>query len=624
MSSDSVLTSLFFKRKIGDYNIDTLSVGGVEVFMDNGIPYPVDFDATSNDIISLNGLWDFRIAGGTEDEVSVPHSFNTLGSPLEKYEGEFFYRKSFIVDEKKQERIYRLCCEGVSICSKIIINGKEIAANDDGYNAFYADLTPFLVSGNNTIEIEGNNIPATHITPIKQFEGHKAGWKVYAGITRSVYIEILPVNYIFYVRPSVDGKSIKCRIIAKGKVEEIKAELSYRGKSVDNGIFLCRYVNGFSFCDIVFDNVISGFWNKNNNELYKIKIADRYEEKTVSFANRSFRVDGDRLDFNGENFIAKGVCVHEENIEKGISLNADDIAKLYSLPVELNCNFVRLVHYPHSKESLSFLQKNGLLCWSEIPNYQAGLGMVQKVFDKSLEIKSKGKKLKEIVDAVKSTDQLCDKYYVENCMRQLARMVISKINYPCIVVWGVGNECYSYTPAAEKILQILKNTILRFDKSRLIGYAAFTIPKISARLEKSFRVFDIVAANEYYGWYYGKFSDAEKYWRRLSKYKKPMLITETGSDAAYQSSGIDLKNKNANSEDWQCSMINEHLRLVDKAGGLCGVCIWQLKDCFCEEYGPNDIVPYCNPKGLVSNTYQKKKAFTLVKNSYCRGIKDEK
>ena len=95
-----------------------------------------------------------------------------------------------------------------------------------------------------------------------------------------------------------------------------------------------------------------------------------------------------------------------------------------------------------------------------------------------------------------------------------------------------------------------------------------------------------------------------------------MLCTETGSDARLGVQGVDLPGRNANSEDYQARLLSRHIRLQGDVPAYCGTCIWALKDFYCEEYGAEDLVPYFNPKGLVSADYRKKKAFAAVAELY--------
>jgi Beta-galactosidase/beta-glucuronidase len=449
--------------------------------------------------------------------------------------------------------------------------------------------------------------------PLKQFENHKAGWKVYAGITRSVKLEILPKNYIFYAKVESSNEKIKCQVISQGDIKNLHCKLVDDGKILAQANFSSQQIDDYSKFEVSFNNLNLESWSQTNPKLYTIEFDSKQEKKTVKFGVKSFVAKNSQLTFNNEKFILKGVCIHEEDIKKGSCLNLKDISNLYSYPVDLGCNFVRLVHYPHSENVFNFLDKNGLLSWCEVPNYQAGLGLIQKVFGKSIEISGKKKGIKETLETFATTNQFLDEEYIQNTMLSIAKMVISKFNRASISVWGVGNECYSFTPASGKILKLLKKTVEDFDKTRLVGYAAFTIPFITPIFEKSFKIFDIVTANEYYGWYYGNFDDAKKYWKSLSKFKKPMFITETGSDSRVDSDDIDLINKNKNSQKYQIDMLNAHFNLINDVKGFCGTCVWMIKDCFCEEYGEKDIVPFCNPKGLISKDYKKKNAYIFVK-----------
>ena len=62
-------------------------------------------------------------------------------------------------------------------------------------------------------------------------------------------------------------------------------------------------------------------------------------------------------------------------------------------------------------------------------------------------------------------------YYVE-----LARMIERDFNHPSVAFWGIGNECWSFTPQAAKTLRKLKSFVASLDESRIAAYAMMAMP----------------------------------------------------------------------------------------------------------------------------------------------------
>jgi len=613
-----------YRRKVR-VKLPLRDVDGIPVLIQNGLPYPSGFAFTGNPKTDLNGEWLFGIGNILLDrgiflkKVHVPVSFNTFGSEYQDYRGTFSYVKRFYADVAP-DRLYRLCFKGVGGRCGVYLNGQKLCGNTDSYQPFYCDATGALKTGENTLIVTGDNTPSETTLPPKQFEGHKPGWHLYAGITRSVELEALPLRYCVNLRVSAGEHAISGGVVYAGNPGGCTIRLLDGERILAETRLVLHESDGFSAAEFAFeqpDNIET--WTQKTPKLYMLEAKTDEETVRVSTGFRKWSRGQERIFLNGEPFTVRGVCLHEEDIALGASLTKQAAARNLDLARSLGCNFVRMAHYPHADEAFDYCDENGLCCWCEIPNYQAGLGLVQMLFGKS-EQRKKRFSLRAVRKGVLRTRQMLNETYLTDAGTQLAKMVIRNQNRPCVAFWGVGNECFSYTPASRNALRFLRDTVRLIDPERFVGYAAFTAPPITLRLEKSFRVFDFVCANEYYGWYYGEMDDCAAFWSALAKkYHKPMLCTETGSDAKRGAQGVDLPGRGANSEAYQTRLLSRHIRLCEEIPGYCGTCIWALKDFLCEEYGVGDLVPYFNAKGLVSSDYRKKEAFDAVAGLYRRG-----
>lgn len=599
-------------------------LGGIPLLIQNELPYPSYFSFTSNTIIDLSGDWQFGVGSVLAKKdlplktVQIPVSFNTFGSELAEYQGPFSYVRRFNMDAV-EDRLYRLCFKGVGGCCSVYLNDKKLCDNTDSYQPFYCNATGALQAGENVLIVVGDNTPTETTLPPRQFEGHRPGWHLYAGVTKGVLLEALPADYCVNLRVSAVNHTLSGSAVFAGRPQRCEIRLSDGGRTIAEQELVLFGHDDYSTAKFTFDR-LSGIepWSPESPKLYTLEAQTEAENVCISVGFREWSVENAALKLNGKPFCVRGVCLHEEDVALGASLDKRAVARNLDLARELGCNFVRLAHYPHSDEALDYCDEKGLCCWSEIPNYQAGLGLVQLLFGKSERLK-KRITLCAVRQGILGTRQLVDERYLTDAGVQVAKMVIRNQNRPSVTFWGVGNECYSFTPASRDALHFLRDTVRLFDPARFVGYASFTAPTITRRFEKSFQVFDFVCANEYYGWYYGKAEDCGAFWNALQKkYRKPMLCTETGSDARQGAQGVDLIGRKANSEDYQASLLSRHIRLKDDVPMYCGTCVWALKDFYCEEYGEGDIVPYFNAKGLVSSDYRKKKAFAAVAGSYSK------
>ncbi|HWP22093.1 MAG TPA: glycoside hydrolase family 2 TIM barrel-domain containing protein [Candidatus Cryosericum sp.] len=595
---------------------------GIPVLLQNGLPYPGSFSRTSNPVLHLDGTWRFAPGSVLENpalplkEVQIPFSFNNFGSELASYQGLFSFVKTFHLDAV-EEGLYRLCLKSVGGRCSVYLNGRKLCDSTDSYQPVFCDATEALRPGENTLIVAGDNTLTKETLPPSLFAGSKPGWHVYAGINKSVLLERLPEQYCVRLQIAAGEERLRGEAVFAGCPKTCRFRLLDGERVLAEREYVLVPSGQYSTAVFSLERPAElENWTPENPKLYLLEAQTGTETVVITTGFRSVRTSAEAILLNEAPFTVKGVCMHEEDIRLGSALDAAAVERNLSLAQELGCNFIRLAHYPHGEEALDSCDRKGICSWSEIPNYQAGLGFIQRLFGKSKLLKQRVTAAR-IVKSILETKQLTNRRYLTEAGVQLAKMVIRNLNHPSVLFWGVGNECYSYTPASHRALRFLKNTVQAFDRTRLVGYAAFTIPGVTQRFERSFSEFDVVCANEYCGWYYGRAEDSEAFWQSLrQKYHKPMLCTETGSDARFGAEGVDLPKKNVNSEDYQVRVLTQHLQLLDKVQGYCGTCIWTLKDFYCDEYGSDDIVPFCNAKGLVSSDYQKKKAFSAVRDIF--------
>jgi Glycosyl hydrolases family 2, TIM barrel domain len=86
---------------------------------------------------------------------------------------------------------------------------------------------------------------------------------------------------------------------------------------------------------------------------------------------RTILTRGKQVLLNGKPTFLRGVCLHEEYAVNGGGriTSPEQDHQLLSRARELNCNFVRLAHYPHNEPMVRLADKMGLMVWSESPVY---------------------------------------------------------------------------------------------------------------------------------------------------------------------------------------------------------------------------------------------------------------
>ncbi|HEY4788663.1 MAG TPA: glycoside hydrolase family 2 TIM barrel-domain containing protein, partial [Bacteroidales bacterium] len=288
---------------------------------------------------------------------------------------------------------------------------------------------------------------------------------------------------------------------------------------------------------------------------------------------------------NGKPVFLRGICIHEENpIRGGRAYSKEDAQMLLGWAKELNCNYVRLAHYPHSEYMARLADEMGILVWEENPVYWTILWDNQATF--------------------------------ENAKTQLSDLITRDKNRASVIIWSMANE----TPVSEARTNFLKNlagVARSLDSTRLISAAmeVHTNPgdPLTKIVEDPFAPYvDIVNFNEYVGWYDGLPEKCDKInW--VIKYNKPVMISEFGADALQGLHGDSLSRW---TEEYQEDLYKRTLKMLSKIPQFRGVSPWIL----CDFRSPRRVLPNIqdgwNRKGLVGENGTKKKAFFVLKNFY--------
>jgi beta-glucuronidase len=512
--------------------------------------------------------------------LNVPGDFNTQYPELFYYEGTIWYKKAFDCIPENGKR-YFLHFGAVNYKADIYFNENKIGSHEGGFTPFQVEITKLLKQGNNSLIVKVNNSRDSLGIPGSGFD-----WFNYGGITRDVdlvktdksYIE----DYLIQLKKGslneVDGwvKMAGCNSKETISIAIPELRIKYQTSTDSNGIakvsFKGKFIN----------------WEPSNPKLYKVIISsskDRVEEQ-IGF--RCIEVKGNQILLNKKPIFLKGINMHEENPIRGArAFGEQDALMLLSMAKEAGCNMIRLAHYPYNEYMLRMAEKQGFLIWSEIPVYQ------HIVFSNPSVVK----KMRTMFDEELRRDK----------------------NRACIFIWSLSNETYDWTPNRNKALHDFIDYARSLDSTRLItsvsctqGYDNNTFNICDPLYDNV----DVVAVNEYLGWYSPfKGKPAEVKWKfRYSG--KPMIISEFGGEALYGSNFGPKDEADSWSEEYQEQIYKNQIEMFKNTPNLVGTCPWILSDF----RSPGRMQPVkqggWNRKGIYSDRGEKKKAFYVLKQWY--------
>lgn len=508
--------------------------------------------------------------------LNVPGDWNSQASKFLYYEGIVWYKKTFDAALPGQNERKFLYFGAVNYQADVYLNGHKLGVHKGGFTPFNFEIPAgVLKAKNNFLVVRVDN---------KRFKDEiptvNTDWWNYGGITRDVALVTVPKTFIrdYFIRLSKEGNSIidgwvKFNEPVAEKVSVEIPELHFK-KQYD--------VKGDS-ASIRFSLTGLQLWSPQNPKLYKIIISsenDRIEDK-IGF--RTIEVKGKQILLNGHPVFLRGIAIHEE-IPQGArrAYSYKDALQLLGEAKELNCNMVRLAHYPHNENMTRVADSLGILVWSEIPVYW--------------------------------TIDFENAEVLEKAKMQLNEMITRDRNRASVIIWSVGNET-PVTEARTKFMSDLVQTAKQLDATRLIS-AALEVHhmKDTSGIDDPLGEYtDLVSVNEYLGWYGGKPSDCRTaVWK--VKYDKPLFFSETGAEALGGFHGDSLTMWTEEYQEWY---YKEQMQMMKRMPeNFVGLSPWILNDFRSPRRNNPVFQEGWNNKGLFDQKGKKKKAFYILKAYY--------
>ncbi len=508
------------------------------------------------------------------EELAVPGDWNTQKEKMFLYEGTIWYKKSFQHKKRNNTRTF-LYFGAVNYEAIVYVNGKKLGEHVGGFTPFNFETTDKLVDGENFVIVKVDNKRKREGVPTLNTD-----WWNYGGITRDVYLIDVPETFIkdyFFQLKKISLNEISgwIQLEGKEKVQEITIEIPEAKKSIN------VKTNENGFAEIHFSADLK-LWSPENPKTYSVKIFSQTDSLEDKIGFRSIETKGNEILLNGKSIFLRGISLHEEApFDGGRATSEKDADTLLSWATQLDCNYVRLAHYPHNEKMIRKAEELGLLVWAEIPVYWTILWENKDV--------------------------------LANAENQLREMITRDKNRAPIIIWSVANE----TPVGEaryNFLHHLIKTARELDPTRLITAATeiHSEKNLITLSDSLSNLLDVIGVNEYIGWYGGTAEDAPKTsWE--SKYNKPLIISEFGGDARFNLHG---DTHTRWTEEYQTNLYINQIEMLKKIPFLRGMSPWILADFRSPRRPLPGIQDMYNRKGLISDKGEKKQAFYVLQNFY--------
>ncbi|HYJ62634.1 MAG TPA: glycoside hydrolase family 2 TIM barrel-domain containing protein [Parafilimonas sp.] len=508
--------------------------------------------------------------------LDVPGDWNSQDEKLLYYEGTIWYEHDFDFHPQPNKR-YFLRFNAINYDAYVSLNDKKLGVHAGGFTPFEFEVTKLLNDGNNFIVIKVNNTRKKENVPTDNFD-----WWNYGGITRDVLLAEMPATFI---------KDYKIQL-AKNDLKKIEGYVQLDGANLSQQIKInipeaglqttvTTDANGKAAFSIPVKKL--SYWSPENPKRYHVTISSGTDSVNDEIGFRTIEANGLNILLNGKTVFLRGIALHDENpFIPGRPRNISDCRMLLNWAKELNCNFVRLAHYPHNEEEAHLADSMGLLLWEEVPVYWT----IDWTNDSTL----------------------------HNAEHQITDLIQRDKNRASVIVWSIGNETPNI-PEREKFMEAMADTAHALDNTRLVSAALLTRTSgdtifVDDALGKKL---DVVSFNEYYGWYTGGMPWEINKFNFKIDYEKPVIISELGAAAL---GGFHADSATRFSEEYQQSVYQHQIQLISKIKNLRGMTPWILVDFRSPKRPEPGFQNGWNHKGLISETGQKKKAFFVLQDFY--------
>ena len=327
--------------------------------------------------------------------------------------GEGHYKRTITIPEGYKHAM--LVFDGAMSEPTVSINGMQAGYWAYGYNTFRVNITPFIQTGDNLLEVDLQNVEES------------SRWYPGAGIYRPVKLVLTKYGWIDPWKTYIRTRELS----ANQAVLDVNVGI---GSALDGGLKF-----DVEICDATGKVVASGSSDDLNNEgiaqmaitvnqpqlwspespyLYTARIkysqgGELLDEVTQKFGIRTIKCSKDGgFQLNGVSRKIKGVCLHHDLGPLGAAINKSALIRQIKMMKAMGCDAIRTSHNMPSQMQMDVCDSLGMMVMAEsfdMWKYPKCKNGYARFFDEWWE-------------------------------KDITNLVLANRNHPSIVMWSIGNE----------------------------------------------------------------------------------------------------------------------------------------------------------------------------------------
>lgn len=379
--------------------------------------------------LSLNGIWEFEfddthdgeLRGLHEGKIKLPQKINVpftyqypeSGIGDTTFHDTLWYRRHFVYDQVDDDVILNF--NASDYITTVWVNGHFVVSHQGGFAPFSADISKYVLIGENVIVVKCYDPLDPTIPRGKQSwinDPFSCWYTPNSGIWQSVWIDYVGKDSIedFSITPDIDTNSFSGEIKLRNAIADLlEIKVYYDNKLIKRQLFstdgkYTRY--SVNMMEINFVDEIT-YWAPEHPNLYYVDMALYWDGILVDtvhtrFGMRKISVQDGKILLNNKPLYQR--LILDQGYWKNSGLTApsiDEIKKDVELTKELGFNGARKHQKFEDPYYYYYADELGLLTWCEMPSsYNFNSDEVAYVTKEWQEIVNTAKKFTSIITYV--------------------------------------------------------------------------------------------------------------------------------------------------------------------------------------------------------------------------------